>query len=167
MLKTQFNLVSFNICFDFNCRLVGDNIDFEVHARIQSEDNRNRSIHWTQQYAILNKISECLPTVTPQQSLKDFSLSSVLPGPDVLENLTKRWAVLVSRVLCKYLPKFQHLQKSVVFHIPHKYSSEMNQKSNVVSIINNISFKFDCLRPMELLRFRIPSTVCMCFNCTT
>ena len=39
-----------------------------------------RPPYWTQQCAILNKISECLPTVTPQQSLKDFSLSSVLPG---------------------------------------------------------------------------------------
>jgi hypothetical protein len=70
-------------------------------------------------------------------------LSSILPGPDVLENLTNRWAVLVSRVICKHLPNFQHLQKAVVLHIPHKYSSEMKQKSNVVSIINRyISFEY-------------------------
>ena len=117
-------------------RLVGDNIDFEIHAKIQNEVNRNRSIHWTQQYAIRNKISENLPTCSPQQSLKDFSLSSIFPGPDVMENFTQRWAVFVSRVICKYLPKFQHLRKAAVIHIPHKYSSVMNQKSDIV--LNNL-----------------------------
>ena len=32
-------------------RLVGDNIDHETHARIQSKEHTNRSIHWTHQYA--------------------------------------------------------------------------------------------------------------------
>jgi hypothetical protein len=152
-------------CIFWLFRLVGDNIDFEVHARIQSEVNRNRSIHWTQQYAIRNKISENLPTCSPQQSLKDFSLGSVLPGPDVMENLTQRWAVLVSRVICKYLPKFQHLQKAAVIHIPHKYSSVVNQKSDIVRnnllnfivltfIVSNF-YNFKMYKKLEPFKFKL------------
>ena len=117
-------------------RLVADNIDLGVHARIQSESNKNRSIHWTQQFAILNKVSEFYSTTVPQISPKKLSLATILPGPDIQQNLTYRWAVLVSRIICKYLPSFHHLQKAVVWHIPHKYSSEMNTKSQLVCMCN-------------------------------
>ena len=65
-----------------------------------------------------------------------MSLVSLLPGPDVQENLRHRWSVLVSRVICKYLTEFQHLRKCVISHIPHKYSHEMVQKSVTVSDVS-------------------------------
>ena len=50
-----------------------------------------------------------------------------------MENLVKNWAVIVSRVVTKYLPPFQSFRDVVVRHIPHEYSKEMSQKSNSVS----------------------------------
>jgi hypothetical protein len=72
-----------------------------------------------------------------------MQLATMLPGPVFFENLTYRWAVIVSRVICKYLPKFQHLQKSVITHIPHKYSSEMSEKSTVVTFCSWLILKIN------------------------
>ena len=37
-------------------RLVGDNIDHQINARIQSKDYKNQSIHWTHEYAIRDSV---------------------------------------------------------------------------------------------------------------
>lgn len=118
----------------FLCRLVGDNIDINIQAKIQSETQTNRSIHWTQQYAIRNRINEpSFDTKSPQIPLKDIDLINLLPNKKVQENLKMRWAILVGRVICKYLTKFKHLNRVVVYHINHAYSKEMASKSDIVS----------------------------------
>ena len=118
----------------FFYRLVGDNVDMTVHARIQSKDNPNKSIHWTQQYGVLNRVNEpLLNRKRPQKALKHIQLVELLPGKEVNENLKLRWAALVARVVCKYLQKFKHLSRALVHHIPHTYSTEMSTKSEMVS----------------------------------
>lgn len=117
-------------------RLVGDNIDLMVHARIQSQQHENRSIHWTQQYAVLNRVQETsLDTKRPRKSLKEVQLIDLLPNQSVQGRLKQRWAVLVSRIVCRYLPAFQHQRDVVIWHIPHRYSKEMSSKSQTVSKI--------------------------------
>ena len=116
----------------FFYRLVGDNVDMTVHARIQSKDNPNKSIHWTQQYGVLNRVNEpLLNRKRPQKALKHIQLVELLPGKEVNENLKLRWAALVARVVCKYLQK--HLSRALVHHTPHTYSTEMSTKSEMVS----------------------------------
>ena len=39
----------------------------------------------------------------------------------------------MSRVVTKYLPPFKVFRKNVIFHFPHKYSTEMTTKSETVS----------------------------------
>ena len=91
-----------------------------VYARIQSEKNQNKSIHWTQEYAALNRVVEqALDNKRPRKSFKEFQLSDILPRKEVQERTKLRWAVLVSMVVCKYLTKFRQLQDVVVRHIPH------------------------------------------------
>ena len=115
-------------------RLVGDNIDLMVHARIQSEHHENRSIHWTQQYAVVNRVQESsLDTKRPRKSLKDVQLIDLLPNQSVQERLKQRWAVLVGRIVCRYLPAFQPQCDVVIWHMPHPYSKEMASKSQTVS----------------------------------
>ena len=88
----------------FSCRLVGDKIDMMIHARIQSKEHENRSIHWTQEYGILNRVNEpLLDRKKPERALKEIQLVDLLPGKEVNENLKTRWAALVARVVCKYL----------------------------------------------------------------
>jgi hypothetical protein len=113
-----------------------------IHARIQSKEHENRSIHWTQEYGILNRVNEpLLDRKKPERALKEIQLVDLLPGKEVNENLKTRWAALVARVVCKYLKQFKHLSGALVYHIPHKYSQEMATKSETVSneILTNFS----------------------------
>ena len=105
-----------------------------VHARIQSEQHSNRSIHWTQQYAVLNRVNDfSLQSKLPQKSIKDLQLTSLLPDKRVRQRLKQKWTVLVSRVVCRFLPKFQPLRDVVIWHIDHPYTEQMSSKSQTVS----------------------------------
>lgn len=124
--KSNVNLVFF--------RIVGDNIDMNINARIQTKENTNRSLHSTHQFAVLAKVSDpALESTVPQKSLKDLQFIELLPDAAVQNNFVWQWAVLVSRVITKYLPPFIAFRKNVLFHIPHKYSKEMTTKSETVS----------------------------------
>ena len=116
-------------------RLVGDNIDYEIHAWVQSQKHKNRSIHWTHQFVVLDRVQD--PTLDCQRSQKkvgDIQLAEILPNQHVQARLVRNWAFIVSRIITKYLPPFQSFQDVVVRHIPHKYSEEISQKSNCVSL---------------------------------
>lgn len=115
-------------------RIVGDNIDMNINARIQTKENTNHSLHWTHQFAVLDKVSDpALESTVPQKSLKDLQFIELLPDAAVQNNFVWQWAVLVSRVITKYLPPFKAFRKNAIFHIPHKYSKEMTTKSETVS----------------------------------
>lgn len=116
-------------------RLVGDNIDYEIHARVQSQKHKNRSLHWTHQFAVPDRVQDpTLDTNKSQKSVADIQLSEILPDRNVQSRLVRNWAVIVSRVVTKYLDPFKRFQGLVVRHIPHKYSKEMSQKSDSVSL---------------------------------
>lgn len=72
-----------------------------------------------------------------QKVVCDIQLAELLPHENICARLRKRWAVLVSRVVTSYLKEFKFLQREVVRHIPHQYSHQMSQKSDIVSIIEN------------------------------
>lgn len=115
-------------------RLVGDNIDHEIHARVQTKDHGNQSIHWTHQYAIRDSVVDpVLDSSKPQKSLEQLQLLELLPTPEVQARLKHSWAILVSRVITKHLKEFHFLQNVVVRHIPHPHSMEASQKSEIVS----------------------------------
>lgn len=53
----------------------------------------------------------------------------LLPSKEVQSKFKKTWAVLISRVICKYLSSFKQYRSLVIHHIPHQFSKEMAQKS--------------------------------------
>jgi hypothetical protein len=123
----------FYICF-FNCRLIADNIDHEINARVQTKDNKNRSIHWTHQYAVLDRVHD--PTLDRKKSQKPTSsidFVEILPDQQVQAHLMENFAVLISRVITKYLKHFQPLRNLVVRHVPHQFEKQSATKSNIVS----------------------------------
>ena len=69
----------------------------------------------------------------PQKKIKDIQLVELLPVQDAQQRLKSRWAVLVSRVVCKFLQPFKHLEDVVVHHISHPYTAEMSEKSAPMS----------------------------------
>ena len=113
---------------------MGDNIDLMIHARIQSAEHTNRSLHWTQQYAVTNRVVELhLSEVTPRKPIADIEMSELLPVAVVQDHLVSHWAVLISRVITKYLKAFKPFRDVIIYHIPHKYSKKMAEKSESVS----------------------------------
>ena len=88
----------------------------------------------TQQYAVSNRaVNPSFDQTSPRKTMKDVELGDLLPGKVVQDNLVHRWAVIISRVITKYLASYKSLHDVVVHHIPHPYSSEMATKSDSVS----------------------------------
>lgn len=84
---------------------------------------------------MVDKVSNpSLESKKAQQSVEDLQFIHLLPDSDVQANFIWQWAVLVSRVITKYLPAFGVFRKNVIFHIPHQYSDEMATKSETVSV---------------------------------
>lgn len=132
-LSSKFCSISSNtilITFDFSlcwitflhflyCRIVGDNVDHEITARVQSKEHGNRSIHWTHQFAMLEKVNEqSQEKAEPQEKAQDLQFTNLLPDTTIQDNLICQWAILVSRVVTKYIPAFKPYQKHVIYHIP-------------------------------------------------
>ena len=124
----------YNFVIEKYNRLVGDNIGYEIYARFQSQQHHNCSIHWTHQFAVLDRVQNPqLDRFSSQKPVSEKQLAELLPDNDVMGNLVRNWSVIVSRVITKYLQSFRQLRDVVVRHIPHEYSKEMSQKSDFVS----------------------------------
>lgn len=109
-------------------------MDLEVQACIQTKEHSNKSIHWTHQFAELGRAQNpMLDSTKPQKAVGELQLIELLPSKDVQVSFKKRWAVLISRVICKYLSSFQQYRSLIIHHIPHQFSEEMSQKSKSVS----------------------------------
>ena len=103
-------------------RIVGDNVDLEVHARIQTKEHGNKSLHWTHQYAELARvITPTAETKLAQKPVKDVQPVESLPSVDDLPSPKRMWAILISRVLGEYIPTLREFKDVVIHHIPHEY----------------------------------------------
>ncbi|XP_066919718.1 uncharacterized protein [Clytia hemisphaerica] len=58
----------------------------------------------------------------------------IFPNSNTHDVLSKTFKLLISRSIVTYLPAFKFLRKNVCWHIPHPFSEEMSQKSQVVPL---------------------------------
>ena len=117
---------------------MADNVNHNVYARIQTKDGTNKSLHWTHQYAMEEKIAniiKCMNLPKAQKAVRDLQLIELLPSKNVQENLTWQWSILVSRVITTYLKPFQQFAQYVIRHITHIYPKEMERKSKILSTV--------------------------------
>ena len=117
----------------FGFKVVGDNIDKNVHARHQTIDAHTQSLHYFHTFAALDRInlsscSEIHPDIDPQA----FNLESLLPSADDLCELKSNFKVHIARVITAFLPCLKPLRCAVSSHIQHRYSTEMSKKTVVV-----------------------------------
>ena len=120
-------------------RIVADNFDLSVKSRVQTKNCGNQSIHWTHQDVIKDRVI-CNPTLelAPKCEIGNLPLHYLLPTVDVQKAFKSDCAVLVSRVITKYLKAFQQMTDVVVYHIPHPYVKEASSTSEqVCNIIQN------------------------------
>ena len=114
--------------------LVGDNIDKSVNARHQTMESRNRSLHYFNSYAVLDRCDfSHLPEIESPTVRSSYDMNNFLPSDDDFETILLHFAVLVGRMLTTYLPGFEKYEL-LSPQIKHKYSTEMKRRSEVVSL---------------------------------
>lgn len=115
-------------------KLVGDNIDKTVRPRHMRSDNQVRSLHYFHLYGVRDRIDlsdfEDKPSCL---SAEDIDVTTVLPTTKDEATLKGLFGIHVARVLKKHMPFFSTFGKHLERHIEHEYTSEMSQKSEVVS----------------------------------
>ena len=114
-------------------QLTGDNVDLYVKVKHMSSTNQNSSIHWFNINAVLNRVNNNqLNNNKPIMSVLEMQNSQFLPSAQDNVNILQDFIPLVSCVLVTNISALQQFKKSVVWHIPHKYTNEMKQKSTQV-----------------------------------
>lgn len=120
----------------FGFKIVGDNVDKTVKPRHETMHQHSQSLHYFHAYAVRDRIDFSFLSAEPSQLDPSLYLAEMLlPSSEELDGITKSFSILIARILAKHVPEFVDFQDAVVDHIPHKYSCEMEQKSNVVCII--------------------------------
>lgn len=134
----------------------GDNVDKQQRVRDLRSDHQGKMLHM---FSILVGQSR---TPGPQLSftgqcsrLEDASTEYFLPSSADVIAVKENLVILVGRVLTEYFHSLTPFSKVVPKHILHKYSAEMNKKSNVVVLdilMRNEAERKDMLDIMKSLQ---------------
>ena len=118
-------------------QITGDNVDLFTKVKHQSTTNQNKSIHWFNLNATLNRVlGNELPNDKPIGSVRDIENIEFLPSQNDNGKLLQDLIALVSRVITSQVPAFKNLKSATVWHIPHRYSETMKCKSEQVCNVN-------------------------------
>ena len=115
-------------------KLVGDNLDKEVVPREMRSDHQKQSLHYFHTYAVKDRID--LSEVSDQKvqpDLQSIQLTELLPTGNDEVILRRNFTILICHVLVKHMQYFAQFNKAIDRHIQHDFSSQMSQKSEVVS----------------------------------
>ena len=117
-------------------KLVGDNIDKNVKPRYMRSDNQTKSLHYFHVYAVADRVdtSQSSNQTTIIWDPQGVNLQVLLPSIDDEMIMKENFSTLISRVLVKHMKHLQSYTSIVSQHILHKYSKEMSEKSQVVSV---------------------------------
>ena len=160
-------------------RICGDNIDKMIRKRFVRSDQGNVSAHYFHLYAVENSInfSELSDDIPDTSGITDLEAVARSLQPSKTDDtiFRRNISIIVSRILCTRMKFFQTCFDDIVnWHIQHRYTKEMSQKSVVV----NSSFVFCtelfvCISKCEVLwkeyfntgnEFLFCDTLCHFFN---
>ena len=115
--------------------IVLDNIDWEVRAHDMREEHQNISEHAVASSLVFDRVpSNHLPDNGPQKDIKTVDPGIFLLSDDELSEIAFRYCIYVGRIIVDVFPKLNFLADLLPKHIPHQYSDEMKQKSEVVTM---------------------------------
>lgn len=115
-------------------KLVGDNVDKTVKTRYMRADQQGHSLHYFHAYATRDRFDLSMPDEAPSVP-DDPDLSKLLPSNDDKSKMKQLFALHVARILCKHMPFFsEDFGDAIPEHTEHSMSSNMSQKSEVVSL---------------------------------
>ena len=126
-------------------KIVGDNIDKEIHPTHMRTDYQTKSLHYFQSYAVQDRInlSQYSSDEPPVPDIESIQLDNLLPTSLDKETMLNNFATLFGRIIVKYMPFFSKFGEGLESHIPHQFSNEMSQKSTIVS--SHISLNIELL----------------------
>ena len=119
-------------------KIVIDDIDKNVKPRFKNFEKQTKSIHYVQIYAVrdrtdISQLSDNPPVKDPSLTVDDIC-KTILPSREDNDAIAEYFSILVSRALVTHMPFFSMTFDDVVqWRIPHKFTEEMSQKSEVVS----------------------------------
>lgn len=111
-----------------------DNVNQKIGVRHHVRGKKNTMLNMVQSYATLERIgtqglSNQLPSA---DDIRNITVSDLLPSQEDENLLKSELSSLVSRTLCTYMDAFANLD--VEWSIPHQYSIESRQKSEIVPL---------------------------------
>ena len=68
----------------------------------------------------------------PQKSIDEIEMQEFLPTPEVQEAIASDLTSIIPRVILKFLKPYSKFKGASIYYIPHQYSREMQEKSEVV-----------------------------------
>ena len=130
-------------------KIVGDNVDKNVKARFTHIDHQGKSLHYFHCYATQDRFDLSMPEDYPDVPTNP-KLEDLLPSKSDISEMKSLFAIHVARIICKYMPFFAEDFIDVIpEHLKHPMSSQMNLKSDVVSI--SVHFESMCVNESNLL----------------
>ena len=101
-------------------QLTGDNLDLAIKTKYMSLDRRSQSLHWFHILATDERVVDPdLSNFRPRCPIQSVPDTASLPSLEDNRYLRKEFAILVERVLVKYLPAFASFEQYVKKHIEH------------------------------------------------
>jgi L1 cell adhesion molecule like protein len=115
--------------------IVGDNLDRNIRPRHQSLDSRTVSLHFFNSYAAKDRIdlSSFENTEVSFDDMRSYNIEKLLISTNDINSILKNASIIIGRLFVKLVPGFSKFDFLVKQHIKHQYSTEMSQKSHVVS----------------------------------
>lgn len=115
-------------------KFVIDNIDKNVSPRNMTMESQTRSLHYVQIYSVKDKIDYYGLFKRPFSPSTDLMcLYDILPSPEDYTSIKENFKIIVARLIVEHLPFFSSDFKGLVpRHTPHRFSTEMSVKSEVV-----------------------------------
>lgn len=115
-----------------------DNLDFQLKRRNMTKDSQNQDHHWVNHQMVENRVSgNSLDVKQPNaEDIVNIPNTRFLPNIYDQQHQRLNYIILTSRILVSYFEALKPLQNACIFHIPHKYTMEMSQKSKKVCNIS-------------------------------
>ena len=130
--QTQFEVPT--LCTWSGIVLDGDNIDKSVNARYQTLGILKQVSHYFNSYAVLDRCDFThLPEFQPHVDRNSFDVTCLLQSNNNFVEMLCNLSILVGKMLTTFIPGFAKY-KSISGHKKHKYSTEMESKSDVVGL---------------------------------
>ena len=120
------------ITADKGRKLVFDNFDFKQQVHSMTQQHQNIDVHWVTHLSVENRVSRHLSSAkSAADAVMQMENGVCLPTRHEHHLQGKNYITLTERAIVE-IPCLAFLKPVVCKHIPHQYSKEMAEKSEML-----------------------------------